>query len=176
MLCCLNLENNRLKVATKLLSVSRSTAPPPPPLPPSPTPWAMVKVRSRFVLVFVWTWEFLTYSFFYFAFRFSEFTLRRVAFLPLMHPILWVRMWLRRSFLVAPSWTCTISDWTKSLKTEGWSRCSGENSLLNGLQRGENGGLEDFVDRLEGAWCCSPPSQYKQKGLKCRKSYYFENW
>lgn len=58
----------------------------------------MVKVRSRFVLVFVWTWEFLTYSFFYFAFRFSEFTLRRVAFLPLMHPILWVRMWLRRSF------------------------------------------------------------------------------
>ena len=69
-----------------------------------------------------------------------------------------------------------MSDWTESFKTEGWSRCSEEISFVNGLQRGENGGLEDFVDRLEGAWCCSLPSQYKYHDLKCKTEKYFENW
>lgn len=102
---------------------------------------------------------------------------RRVVLFAWMYPN-FTSVNVKKNFLfsVAPSWTCNISDWTKSLKTEGWSRCSGDNSLLNGLRRGENGGLEDFVDRLEGAWCCAPPSQHKHTGLKCKKNRYTENW
>ncbi|RMX54030.1 hypothetical protein pdam_00013691, partial [Pocillopora damicornis] len=72
----------------------------------------------------------------------------------------------------APPWTCSTSDWTESIKTHGLSNCSEPNFLLNGLIRGENGGLEDYIDRLEGAMCCSAPLEYKDDDLKCRNSLY----
>lgn len=116
-------------------------------------------------------------QFLHFAFSFWMNDHRRLVLFALIHPnfesVKWIKTFL---FSKAPSWTCAISDWTKSLKTEGWSRCSGDNSLMNGLRRGENGGLEDFVDQLEGAWCCSPPSQYRHIGLRCVTNRYIENW
>ena len=65
-----------------------------------------------------------------------------------------------------------MSDWSKSFKAGGLSQCHEDKSYLSGLQRGENGGLEDFIDRLEGGWCCSLPPRYKTEDLNCYKAYY----
>lgn len=77
--------------------------------------------------------------------------------------------------LTAPSWTCKMSDWSKSFKKQGLSQCLEDKSLLNGLQREENGGLEDFIDRLEGGWCCSLPPQYKTQNLDCHNAEFYHD-
>ena len=91
---------------------------------------------------------------------------------PLFHLTLYTYQLSFLVFKIAPPWTCSTSDWTESIKTHGLSNCSEPNFLLNGLIRGENGGLEDYIDRLEGAMCCSAPLEYKDDDLKCRNSLY----